>query len=270
MADGTRLHRIQPGASPRLAALDTADTSAAPGGKVETRAALAPLTTRLAELQDVLWARQQERVLLVLQGIDTSGKGGTVQRVFRLVKPTGLRVASFDAPTVDELARDYLWRVHANVPANGEIGVFDRSHYEDVLAVRVLELVPEAQWRRRYGHINDFERLLTDEGTTVVKVFLHISKEEQRERLQARLDNPVKRWKFKTSDLEARALWDDWQKAFEEAIARTSTDHAPWYVIPADKKWYRDWAVASILVSVLEGMDLSWPKPDGLDGIVIE
>ena len=148
--------------------------------------------------------------------------------------------------------------------------MFDRSHYEDVLAVRVLELVPEAQWRRRYGHINDFERLLVDEGTTVVKVFLHISKEEQRERLQARLDNPVKRWKFKASDLEARARWDDWEKAFEEAIARTSTDHAPWHVIPADKKWYRDWAVASILVSVLEGLDLSWPKPDGLDGIVIE
>ena len=156
------------------------------------------------------------------------------------------------------------------MPAKGEIGVFDRSHYEDVLAVRVLELVPEEQWRRRYDHINDFERLLTDEGTTIVKVFLHISKDEQRDRLQARLDEPTKRWKFKTSDLDARARWDDWEAAFEEAIARTSTVHAPWYVIPADKKWYRDWAVASIMVAVLEGMDLNWPEPDGLDGIVIE
>jgi PPK2 family polyphosphate:nucleotide phosphotransferase len=270
MADGIRLHRIEPGATPRLAELATSDTTAAPGGKEETRDAIDPLATRLAELQDMLWARQQERVLVVLQGIDTSGKGGTVQKVFGLVKPTGLRVTSFNQPTEDELARDYLWRVHADVPAKGEIGVFDRSHYEDVLAVRVLELVPEAQWRRRYGHINDFERLLTDEGTTIVKVFLHISKDEQKARLQARLDDPTKRWKFKTSDLDARARWDDWEAAFEEAIALTSTEHAPWYVIPADRKWYRDWAVASIMVAVLERMDLEWPDPDGLDGIVVE
>ncbi len=270
MADGTRLHRIAPGASLRLAKVDTSDSSAAPGGKEETRGAMEALAARLADLQDVLWARQQERVLVVLQGIDTSGKGGTVQKVFGLVKPTGLRVTSFNAPTEDELARDYLWRVHANVPAKGEIGVFDRSHYEDVLAVRVHELVPEEQWRRRYDHINDFERLLTDEGTTIVKVFLHISKDEQKARLQARLDEPTKRWKFKTSDLEARARWDDWETAFEEAIEQTSTERAPWYVVPADKKWYRDWAVASIMVAVLERMDLDWPDPDGLDGIVVD
>ena len=211
----------------------------------------------------MLWARQQERVLVVLQGIDTSGKGGTVQKVFGAgeARPA-CRVTSFNAPTEDELARDYLWRVHANVPAKGEIGVFDRSHYEDVLAVRVLELVPEEQWRRRYDHINDFERLLTDEGTTIVKVFLHISKDEQKARLQARLDEPTKRWKFKTSDLEARARWDDWETAFEEAIEQTSTEHAPWYVVPADKKWYRDWAVASIMVAVLErhGPRLARPR----------
>ena len=158
---------------------------------------------------------------MVLQGIDTSGKGGTVRNVFGAVNPAGLRVTSFNAPTEDELARDYLWRVHANVPADGEIGVFDRSHYEDVLAVRVLELVPEEQWRRRYDHINDFERLLTDEGTTVVKVFLHLSKDEQKARLQARLDDPTKHWKFKTSDLEARAQWDDWEAAFEDMLERT-------------------------------------------------
>ncbi len=267
---GHRLHRIEPGTTVDLSKLDPADTSAAPGGKEETRAATEPLAARLAELQEILWARQDERVLVVLQGIDTSGKGGTVKRVFVSVNPAGLPVTSFNAPTDDELARDYLWRVHARVPTRGEIGVFDRSHYEDVIAVRVLGLVPEVQWRRRYEHINDFERLLTDEGTTIVKVFLHLSKEEQKERLQARLIDPTKHWKFKTSDLEARARWDDWETAFEEAIERTSTERAPWYVIPADKKWYRDWAVASIMVAVLEAMDLTWPDPDGLDGIIIE
>jgi polyphosphate kinase 2 (PPK2 family) len=191
MPDATRLHRLAPGAVLDLSKLDPADTSAAPGGKEDTRAATVPLATRLGELQDVLWARQQERVLVVLQGIDTSGKGGTVRKVFGAVNPAGLRVTSFNVPTEDELARDYLWRVHARVPANGEIGVFDRSHYEDVLAVRVLGLVPEKQWRRRYDHINDFERLLTDEGTRVVKVFLNLSKDEQRARLQSRLDEPT-------------------------------------------------------------------------------
>jgi len=270
MADTTRLHRNAPGCSPRLAELDAADTAASPGGKEETRAATDPLAVRLAELQELLWARQQERVLVVLQGIDTSGKGGTVRRVFGAVNPAGLRVTSFNVPTEDELAHDYLWRVHARVPAKGEIGVFDRSHYEDVLAVRVLGLVPEAQWRKRYDQINDFERLLTEEGTTIVKFFLHISKGEQKARLQSRLEEPTKRWKFKRSDLEARARWDDWEAAFEEAIERTSTEHAPWHVIPADKKWYRDWAIASTMIAVLEGMDLTWPAPEDLDGIVID
>jgi PPK2 family polyphosphate:nucleotide phosphotransferase len=270
MPDATRLHRIDPGAAVDLSSLDPGDASAAPGKKEATRAATVPLAARLGELQDILWARQQERVLVVLQGIDTSGKGGTVRKVFGAVNPAGLRVTSFNVPTEDERARDYLWRVHDRVPADGEIGVFDRSHYEDVLAVRVLGLVPEEQWRRRYDHINDFERLLTDEGTTIVKVFLHLSREEQRERLEARLTDATKRWKFKTSDLEARARWDDWELAFEEALSRTSTEHAPWHVVPADRKWYRDWAVASIMVGVLEGLGLTWPDPDGLDGIVVE
>jgi PPK2 family polyphosphate:nucleotide phosphotransferase len=270
MVDATKLHRTEPGAALHLAAIDPADTSAAPGGKRETREATELLTARLGELQDILWARQEERLLVVLQGIDTSGKGGTVRKVFGAVNPAGLRVTSFNVPTEDEIARDYLWRVHARVPADGEIAVFDRSHYEDVLAVRVLDLVPEARWRRRYDHINEFERLLTDEGTTVLKVFLHLSKGEQKERLQARLDEPTKRWKFKTSDLDARAQWDDWADAFQEAIQATSTDHAPWHVIPADKKWYRNWAVASLLVGVLEGMKLTWPVPDDLDGVVVD
>jgi PPK2 family polyphosphate:nucleotide phosphotransferase len=264
------LHRVAPGTTVDLRSLPTDDTSAAPGGKEATRAAIDALAERLAALQDVLWARNQERVLVVLQGIDTAGKGGTVKRVFGLVNPAGLRVTSFKAPSEDELAHDYLWRVHANVPADGEIGVFDRSHYEDVLAVRVLDLVPEKRWRKRFDHINEFERMLVDEGTTVVKVFLHLSKDEQKERLQSRLDEPEKRWKFRLSDLDARAQWDAYQAAFEDMLRETSTEHAPWYVIPADRKWYRDWAVATIMVEVLEGLDLTWPEsPDDLTGVTV-
>jgi PPK2 family polyphosphate:nucleotide phosphotransferase len=271
MAAVPLLHRIRPGTEVSLAAMDPADTSAAPGPKSVTVPATEALAERLADLQEVLWARNEERVLVILQGIDTSGKGGAVEHVFGAVNPAGLRVVSFKAPTGPELARDYLWRVHAHVPASGEIAVFDRSHYEDVFAVRVGRLVPEARWRRRFDHINAFEEMLTDEGTTVVKLFLHISKEEQRERLQARLDQPEKRWKYRASDLDARRRWDDYQEAFEDAISRTSTDHAPWHVIPADKKWYRSWAVASIMVSTLEGLGLTWPEPeDDLSRVTIE
>ncbi len=271
MADPTRLHRIEPGDRVDLSAIDPADTSAAPGDKDTTKAATVPLVARLAELQEVLWARRQERVLVVLQGIDTSGKGGTVAHVFGGVNPAGLNVTSFKAPSETELERDYLWRVHANVPAAGEIGVFDRSHYEDVLAVRVLGLVPEARWRRRFDHINAFEQMLADEGTTVVKLLLHISKDEQKARLEARLAEPHKHWKFQVGDLHARARWDDYQTAFADAVERTATDHAPWHVVPADKKWYRNWAVASILVATLEAMGLQWPKPtEDLSSVTID
>jgi PPK2 family polyphosphate:nucleotide phosphotransferase len=271
MVDGTRLHRIEPGQRVDLAALDPADTSAAPGDKEATQLTLFPLAERLAALQDMLWANSRQRILVVLQGMDTSGKGGTVKRVFGAVNPAGLRVTSFKAPTSAELARDYLWRIHAEVPSKGEIGVFDRSHYEDVLAVRVHELAPKARWRMRYDHINDFERMLVDEGTTIVKLFLHISKGEQRERLQARLDEPRKRWKFRLSDLDARAEWSAYQAAYTAVLERTSTDHAPWHVIPADKKWYRDWAVATIMIATIESMELTWPESeDDISGIVIE
>ena len=264
------LHRVKPGSQVDLRALDPRDTSASPGGKDDTLAATETLAERLAELQDLLWATRQERVLVVLQGIDTAGKGGTIKKVLGAVNPAGLRVTSFKAPTSTELERDYLWRVHDKVPANGEIGVFDRSHYEDVLIVRVEGLVPEDRWRRRYDHINAFERLLVDEGTTVVKLFLNISKDEQRERLQARIDEPAKRWKFHRDDLDVRARWDDYQEAFAEMLERTSTKHAPWRVIPADNKWYRNWAVAAILVETLEGLRLSWPEPEGdLSQVVI-
>lgn len=271
MPPAAALHRIEPGTVVDVGSIDAADVSAAPGAKEQTRSATEPLAQRLADLQEVLWARRDAKVLVILQGIDTSGKGGTVEHVFGAVNPVGLRVTSFKAPTAPELDRDYLWRIHQHVPAAGEIGVFDRSHYEDVLAVRVDGLVPEARWRRRFDHINAFEEMLTDEGTTIVKIFLHISKQEQGERLQARLDDPAKHWKFRTGDLDARRRWDDYEDAFSEAISRTSTASAPWHVIPADRKWYRNWAVATIMVSVLEGLGLSWPAPaEDLSGIAIE
>jgi PPK2 family polyphosphate:nucleotide phosphotransferase len=271
MATPRDLHRIQPGAKVDLSAMDSADTTAAPGDKKETGAATEPLVVRLAELQERLWAGDEQRVLVVLQGLDTSGKGGTVEHVLGAVNPVGLRITSFKAPSSSELARDYLWRVHANVPAKGEIGVFDRSHYEDVLIVRVEGLVPEERWRRRYDQINDFERLLVEEGTTVVKLFLNISKDEQRERLEARLQEPEKRWKFKREDLDTRAKWDDYQVAIAEMLERTSTEDAPWHLIPSDKKWYRNWAVATILVDALERLELTWPELDeDLSDIVIE
>lgn len=225
---------------------------------------------RLAELQELLWANGTDRLLVVLQGIDTSGKGGTVEHVLGAVNPAGLRVTSFKAPTSAELAHDYLWRVHANVPEAGQIGVFDRSHYEDVLVARVEGLVPKDRWQRRYDQINAFEGLLVDEGTAIVKLFLHISLDEQRERLQARLDEPDKHWKFKLSDLDARAKWADYEAAFHDMLERTSTGHAPWHVIPANKKWYRNWAVATILVEALEALHQSWPpSDDDLSKVVI-
>lgn len=271
MSRSAHLHRVKPGTTVAVRDGDAADTSAAPGDRQETERATYALALRLADLQEVLWARHREKVLVVLQGVDTSGKGGTVEHVFGAVNPTGLRAVSFKAPTAAELDRDYLWRVHAEAPAAGEIGVFDRSHYEDVLIARVDGLVPEARWRRRYDHINAFEQMLVDEGTTVVKLFLHISKDEQRERLQARLDRPEKHWKFNPEDLDVRARWADYETAYAEAITRTTTAHAPWHVIPADKKWYRNWAVATIMVGVLEGLDLTWPPPSPeLSGVVID
>ncbi len=271
MAKAPTLHRIAPGSKVDLGAHDPADTSGGPGDKATTQLTIFPMAEHLAELQNRLWARNDQSVLVVLQGIDTSGKGGAVKRVFGAVNPAGLRVTSFKAPTEPELDRDYLWRIHAQVPGGGEIGVFDRSHYEDVLAVRVMDLAPEKVWHKRYDHINAFEEMLVDEGTTVVKLLLNISKGEQAKRLQARLDDPAKHWKFRTSDLDARAQWDEYQAAFAEMLERTSTELAPWHVIPADKKWYRDWAVATIMIATLEALDLSWPDPvEPLEGIVIE
>lgn len=239
--------------------------------KSELKDLVEPLNERLEELQELLYANGSHRLLVVLQATDTGGKDGTIRHVFDGTNPQGVKVASFKKPTEAELARDYLWRVHQHVPADGEITIFNRSHYEDVLVVRVHELVPEERWSRRYHHIREFERLLADEGTTIIKIFLHITKDEQKDRLQSRLDEPHKHWKFAKGDLAERARWDDYQKAFEAMLRETSTPWAPWYVVPACDKRYRNLVISQILVETLESFDMDWPEPeDGLDDVVID
>ncbi len=258
----TDVHRVVPGRRLDLAAHDPHGTPAFDGDKEAGRARTAALNARLEELQEALYAEGKQRLLIVLQALDAGGKDGTIRSVFDGVNPQGVKVASFKAPTAAELARDFLWRVHPHVPGNGEIAIWNRSHYEDVLVVRVHGLVPEARWRERFAHIAAFERLLVAEGTVVRKFFLHISKEEQRQRLQERIDDPRKRWKWNAGDLDERARWDDYQAAYAEALAATSTDEAPWYVVPADRNWYRDLVVSQVLVDTLESMRIRLPEGD--------
>ena len=254
--------RIRPGKRFRVADFDTDGSKWAPGDKDKTNEALEPLIGRIADLQELLYAGHQRRLLVILQGMDTSGKDGTVRSAMRDVSPQGLRVASFKKPTPAELEHDFLWRIHPHVPGSGEVVVFNRSHYEDVLVVRVHSLVPAAVWKRRYGQINEFEELLAESGTTIVKVFLHISEKEQKERLQARLDDPTKRWKFQHGDLDERKKWNDYMRAYEDAISKTSTERAPWWIVPADRKWARNWIVSSVIASTLEGLKMKYPQPD--------
>jgi PPK2 family polyphosphate:nucleotide phosphotransferase len=262
--------RVQPDTTLDLSTIGTDDTSAWDGDKGQGKSAVGVLNARLEALQEQLFAEGVQRVLVVLQATDTAGKDSTIAHVFNGVNPQGVKVAAFKKPTKEELSRDYLWRVHAAVPADGQITIFNRSHYEDVLIVRVHDLVPRQRWERRYDHIADFERMLTDEGTQIVKFFLHLSKDEQAERLQQRLDNPEKHWKFAKSDLDERLLWDEYQQAFADAIQRTSTDAAPWYVIPADRKWYRNLVISQILVNLLESLHMQWPQAEeGLADITI-
>jgi PPK2 family polyphosphate:nucleotide phosphotransferase len=216
---------------------------------------------RLTALQEMLYAQGQHALLIVLQGMDTAGKDGTIKHVMGAYNPQGVQVWPFKVPSKVELAHDYLWRVHKVTPPRGLIGIFNRSHYEDVLVVRVLELVPGQVWRKRYDHINDFERMLADNDVTIVKFFLHISRGEQAERLRKRQADPSKQWKFSPDDLEHRKLWDDYMRAYEEALTRCNTAHAPWYVIPANKQWYRNLAVSEILVQTMEAMGLRYPHP---------
>jgi PPK2 family polyphosphate:nucleotide phosphotransferase len=251
---------VRPRQRLRLKAIDPANTDAFEGDKAAGRARLQQLNARLEELQEALYAEGKHRLLVVLQAMDAGGKDGTIRSVFDGVNPQGVKVTSFKQPTAAELARDFLWRVHPHAPASGEIAIWNRSHYEDVLVARVQGLVPGRRWRRRYEHIRSFEQLLVDEGTVIRKFFLHISKEEQRQRLQERLDDPKKRWKWNEHDLEQRERWDDYQRAYEDALAATSTKAAPWYVIPADRNWYRDLMVSEVLVSTLESLRIRLPK----------
>jgi PPK2 family polyphosphate:nucleotide phosphotransferase len=238
--------------------------------KEVAKAALAVEVSRLAELQKLLFAEGSQSLLVVLQAMDAGGKDGVLREVFTGLNPAGVRVTSFGVPTDEEIAHDFLWRVHRHVPADGQIAVFNRSHYEDVLVVRVKDLVPPAVWRRRYGQIRRFERLLVDEGTAIVKLFVHISAEEQRERLQDRIDSPDERWKFRLGDLDDRKLWPEFMTAYRDALARTSTPDAPWFVIPGDRKWVRNLAVARILRHTLERLDAQFPEPEaGIEGLVV-
>jgi len=260
---------VRPGEPARLAERETKSRLGL-GKKSDGYARLAELQEQLRELQAHLFGESERSVLLILQGMDSSGKDSTIRRVFEGVNPQGVWVRGFGRPEEAELARDYLWRVHRDVPRRGKIGIFNRSHYEDVGVVRVKELVPAEVWQRRYRHIREFERLLTDEGTTILKVWLHISHEEQRARLQRRIDDPERNWKFEAEDIEARRDWPLYQAAYEEAITETSTEWAPWYVIPADRRWARDVAIAQLLVDTLTEIDPQLPAADPrLQGITI-
>ena len=264
-------YRVEPGAEVDLSGIDSRATDGFDGGKHDSLKVFEARCARLAELQDVMYAQGTHRFLLVLQAMDTGGKDGTIRHVFRNVDPIGVRMRSFKKPSELDLAHDYLWRVHPHVPGDGELVVFNRSHYEDVLVTRVHGLIDDEQAQKRFRHIREFEQLLADEGTTVVKVFLHISKDDQKERLEARLDEPDKHWKFSTDDVAEREHWDTYQRVYEEAIAATSTDDAPWYVVPAGRKWYRNLVVASILVDALEALDMEYPPAEeGLESIVID
>lgn len=251
-----------------LAAIDTGATPKAPGDKETTKDAAAQMGEQLSALQERLFARGRvnadsaRRVLVILQGMDTAGKGGVVRHTFGLLDPQGVQLAAFKAPTKEELSHDFLWRIRRELPDAGMIGVFDRSHYEDVLVARVDKLVEPEVWRRRYDRINRFEAELAASGTVIVKFFLHISPKVQQERLVARLDDPEKHWKFDPSDIAARAKWGDYQQAYTDVLERCNPDIAPWYVIPADHKWYRNWAVAQILLETLRSMNITWPAVD--------
>ncbi len=263
-------YRVQPGKTVDLSSWDPKDRSEFAGSKKEGREYLKQLRRRLAELQHLLWAEDLHKVLVVLQAMDTGGKDGTIRNVLSGVNPQGIDVVNFKAPTPKELSHDYLWRVHERAPSAGSLTVFNRSHYEDVLIVRVLGLVSEERWGHRYDHINDFERLLADEGTTILKFYLHISRDEQAERLQARLDDETKQWKFNKGDLEHRKLWDRYMEAYAAALTRTSTERAPWYIVPADRKWYRNIVVAKTIVNTLEKLNMEYPDPEeGLEDMVI-
>ena len=257
MDDLRDLLRVKPGTRIRVERRDPAATHGWAKAKAEPQ--IAKQLARLTELQMRLWAESKRAVLVVLQGIDAAGKDGTISKVMEAFNPQGCPVTSFKVPNSEELAHDYLWRVHKAVPGKGEVGIFNRSHYEDVLIVRVHDIVPRKVWSARYDQINEFEHMLTENGTTIVKFFLTISRDEQRTRLQARYDDPRKRWKFSMGDLAERKLWDAYQAAFDDALSKTSTPWAPWYVIPANRNWFRNLAVSSILADTMADLNPAYP-----------
>ena len=262
---------VKPEMKVKLSEWDANDTSQFRGNKEDARIEVQTLNHRLEELQELLYAEHKHKILIVLQAMDTGGKDGAIRHVFEGANPQGTRVANFKEPSQEELDHDYLWRVHKQVPAKGELVIFNRSHYEEVLIVRVHKLVSEEVWKGRYTQINDFEQMLTETGTTILKFYLHIDQEEQKRRLQARLDNPDKHWKFRKGDLEERKLWPDYMQAYEDVLNKTSTDVAPWYIIPANHKWYRDLVISSILVDRLEGLNMKFPEPEeNLEGVRVE
>jgi PPK2 family polyphosphate:nucleotide phosphotransferase len=260
---------VKPGSKVPLGNVDPNDTHGHNRGRAATE--LQAGLDRLTDLQDRLYAESKHRVLIVIQGIDAAGKDGTVRHVMTAFNPMGCIVTSWKAPTPIELGHDFLWRIHQRTPGKGEISIFNRSHYEDVLVVRVHDLVPKDVWSKRYDQINEFERLLAAEGTTILKFFLLIDADEQRQRLQARLDDPNKHWKFRLGDLAERKLWDSYIAAYEAMLERCSTDVAPWYLIPANRKWFRNLAVADIVADTLDDLQMVYPpSPDDITGVVVE
>lgn len=253
--------RVKPGKKIQLKDFDPSDHGEWKGKKEQGLEKLAELCQELDRLQDVLYAEHKHKILVVIQAMDTAGKDGTIRSVFSGVNPQGVRVASFKVPTPIETDHDFLWRVHSQVPGKGELTVFNRSHYEDVLVVRVHKLVPEPVWKQRYAQIREFESTLVEEGTTILKFYLHIDLDEQKQRLLERIETPEKRWKFNPGDLDERKLWPEYMQAYEDALNETSTQEAPWYIVPANSNWYRNLVVATVLVDALKKLDMQYPSP---------
>ena len=252
---------VTPGSKVDLGNIDAADRHLFDdGGKEESAKAFDILQDELQYLQKILYAQNKHRILVVMQAMDTGGKDGCIKHVFSRIDPQGIQVRSFKKPNAEELARDFLCSVHEKVPSNGQLVIFNRSHYEDIIAVKVKRLFPEKVWKQRFGHVMDFERMLAEEGTTIVKIYLHISKDEQKQRLESRLVNPEKHWKFNPDDLKDRALWRDFMETYEEVLSKTSTEHAPWYVVPANRKWYRNLVVARIMVDTMKRLNMTFPE----------
>ncbi len=271
MSEEIKKYLVAPGSKLRLSKIDPGETSCFSEGKKAGLKKTCKMTAKIDEMQEILYAQRKHKILVVLQGIDTAGKDGTIRHVFEGVNPQGVKVASFKKPSTAEADHDFLWRVHPHVPGKGEIVIFNRSHYEDVLVVRVHKLVSKETWKRRYGHINDFERMLSDEGVTIIKLFLYLDNEEQKKRLLARQSDPAKQWKLSENDVPERKLWDKYIEAYEDAITATSTKYAPWYVIPSNHKWYRNYLISRIIYETMRKMNMKIPPPSfDVSKLVIE